>query len=397
VRGGGGHGRLRRAMVVAQVTLSLVLLSTGGLVVRSFGELLRADPGFVPEGLLTLRVPMPAQFIPKPEEAFALQDRVEQAIGAIAGVTGVSATSALPLAASASQSMIRIPGAPGNTGNADKDAPLVDIVGARARYAAVAGMRVVEGRGFDLQRRDGVREALIDRNLARQFFPAGSPLGAKVPFNNQSLTVVGVVDQARLYDVHQDGRPQLFVRAEDWGYRTLNFVVRTARDPIALVPEVRAAVRRIDPRLAVADVRTMDAVVGDALRRQRISAVLISGFAGGALLLASMGLFGVISGSVTRRRHELAVRLAVGADHGRLLWLVLGEGATLVVTGILIGAPVIYVAGRLIRSVLVGVSPFDPATLLAVAAGLGLVTMVACYLPARRVLQIDPAQSLRQE
>jgi ABC-type antimicrobial peptide transport system permease subunit len=141
----------------------------------------------------------------------------------------------------------------------------------------------------------------------------------------------------------------------------------------------------------------MDDVVGDALRRQRISAVLISGFALGALLLAAMGLFGVVSGSVTRRRHELALRLAVGADHGRLLRLVLGEGAALVVKGMLIATPGIYIAGHLMRGILVGVSPLDPLTLFAVALGLGLVTMVACYVPARRVLGIDPAQLLRQE
>ena len=397
VRGGGGRGRLRRAMVVAQVTLSLVLLSTGGLVVRSFDRLLRADPGFQPEGLLTMRVPMPPQFIPKVEDALALQERVEQALRTIGGVTGVSATSTLPLTASASQNLVRIPGAPGNTGNADRDAPLVDYMGTRAGYFEVMGMRLVEGRGFDRVRRDGVRDAVIDRNLARQFFPTGTALGARIPFNNQFVTVVGVVDQARLYDVHQDGRPQVYVRAEDFGYRTLAFVVRTRRDPQALVPEARSAIRQIDPRLALADVRTMDDVVGDALRRQRISAVLISGFAVGALLLAAMGLFGIVSGSVTRRRHELALRLAVGADYGRLVRLVLGEGAALVVIGVLIGAPGIYIAGSLLRGVLVGVSPLDPLTLGGVALSLGLVTMIACYLPARRVLRIDPAQSLRQE
>jgi putative ABC transport system permease protein len=398
VRGGGGRGRLRRAMVVAQVTLSLVLLSTGGLVVRSFDRLLRADPGFQPEGLLTMRVPMPPQFIPKVEDALALQERVEQALRTIGGVTGVGATSTLPLTASASQATVRIPGAPGNTGNADRDAPLVDYMGARAGYIEVMGMRLVEGRAFDRVRRSGVREALIDRNLARQFFPGGGALGAKIPFgNNQEVTVVGVVDQARLYDVHQDGRPQVYLRAEDFGYRTLAFVVRSRRDPRALVPEVRSAIRQIDPRLALADVRTMDDVVGDALRRQRITAVLISGFAVGALLLAAMGLFGVVSGSVTRRRHELALRLAVGADYGRLVRLILGEGAALVMIGVLIGAPGIYIAGSLLRGVLVGVSPLDPLTLGGVALGLGLVTMIACYLPARRVLRIDPAQSLRQE
>jgi putative ABC transport system permease protein len=141
----------------------------------------------------------------------------------------------------------------------------------------------------------------------------------------------------------------------------------------------------------------MDEIVGDALRQPRVSAVLVAGFALGALLLAAMGLFGVISGSVTRRRRELAVRLALGADHRRVLRLVLGEGVWLVGLGVVIGAPGVYVMSRLIRASLVGVSPLDPPTLLVVALGLALVAMAACYLPARRVLRIDPAQSLRQE
>ena len=408
VRGGGGHGRMRRAMVVAQVTLSLVLLSAGGLVARSFERLLRADAGFRPEGLLTVRVRMPPEFFPTAADLLTLQERFEQELAAIPGVTGVSATSALPLtarvqatfrpeSASASQGPIRIPGAPGNTGDADRDSPLVDCIGTRASYVEVMGMRLLAGRPFDHVRHEGVREVLIDRALARQFFPTGSPLGAKILFRDQSLTIVGVVEQARLYDVHRDGLPQIFVRAEDWSYRPLTWVLRTGREPHALIPEVRSTIRRIDPRLAPSDVRSMNDVLGDALLRQRISAVLISAFALGALLLAAMGLFGVVSGSVTRRRHELALRLAVGADHGRLLRLVLGEGAALVVKGMLAAAPGIYIAGRLMRGVLVGVSPFDPSTLFTVALGLGLVTMVACYVPARRVLGIDPARLLRQE
>jgi len=141
----------------------------------------------------------------------------------------------------------------------------------------------------------------------------------------------------------------------------------------------------------------MEEIVGESVRQQRLSAVLIAGFALGALVLATMGLFGVVSGSVTRRRHEFAVRLALGADHGRVLRLVLGDGARLVGLGLLLGAPGIYVAGRLIRGVLVGVSPLDPFTLAAVALGLGLVAMAACYVPARRVLKLEPSESLRQE
>jgi putative ABC transport system permease protein len=409
VRGGGGHGRMRRGMIVAQVALSLVLLSSGGLVVRSVERLLRADPGFRADGILTFRVRSPPEFFPNPPALVGFQDRVERALAAIPGVTGVSATSALPLTASAPQMLITIPGAPGNTGSPDRDALLVDMIGTRASYVQVMGMRVVAGRAFDPVRQDGRQEALIDRRLAAQFFPNGNPIGAKIPRGGNrvsatlmtqpadGLTIVGVVDQARLYDVHQDGRPQLFIRTEDWGFRPLSFVVRTAQQPETIIPAARAALRQVDTRVAMGDVRTMEQIVGNLLRQQRTSAVVIAAFAIGALLLAAMGLFGVMSSSVTRRRHEIAVRLALGADHGRVLRLVLGEGALLVGTGVLIGVPGIYAASGLIRGLLVGISPSDPLTLAAVAIGLGLVTMAACYVPARRVLGIDPAQSLRQE
>jgi putative ABC transport system permease protein len=242
-----------------------------------------------------------------------------------------------------------------------------------------------------------VTEAMIDAAIARRFFPEGNPLGAKIPFGELSLTVIGVVNQARLYDVHADGRPQILVRAEDFGVRPLFFVMRTTREPHSLLPEVRAAVRGIDPGIPVGDARAMDDIVQASLSPQSIGGALISAFAVGALLLTAMGLFGVVSGSVTRRRHELAVRLALGADYPRVLRLVLKEGALLVIAGLLIGAPGIYIAHRLMRGLLVGVSPYEPLTLLAAALGLLVVTMVTCYVPARRALRIEPAQLLRHE
>ena len=396
VRGGGGHRRMRGAMVVVQVALSLVLLSAGGLVVRSFDRLLRADPGFRPEGVLTMRVPLPQQFYREAPAAIAVQDRLEHALSGIQGVTAVSATSSLPLTGLTGQQTVRIPGAPGNTGDVDHDGVLADIIGTRAGYVELMGMRVINGRAFDPARREGLREVLLDRALAQHFFPKGNPVGATFQFRDNTATIVGVVDQARMYDVHRDGRPQLYVRAEDLGMRTLIFVVRTTRNPASIVSEARAAVRNIDPRIALSEVRTMDDVVINALRQQRISAVLIAGFALGALLLAALGLYGVVSGSVARRRHELGVRLALGADHGRALRLVVLDGVRLVGIGLLIGVPATVMTGELMRGVLVGVSPWDPLTLVSVALGLMVVALISCYLPARRVLRIDPAQSLRQ-
>ena len=329
-------------------------------------------------------------------DAIAIQDRMTGALESLPGVAGVTAVSALPLTASASQTTIRIPGAPGNTGQSERDAPLVDYVGVRANYVEVMGMRVIAGRSMSARAPDGVREALIDRHLAEQFFPAGGAVGAAIPFGEkQQLTVVGVVDHARMYDVHRDGRPQLYLRAEDWQYRSLNYALRTERDPQSLIADARAAIRRVEPRLAIADVRSLEDVVADALREQRVSAVLVAGFALAALLLAAMGLFGVVAGSVTRRRREFAVRLALGAEPRSVVRLVLGEGARLVAIGVLIAVPGVYFAGDILRGLLVGISPFDPPTLITVAAGLAVVALIACYVPARRVLGIQPAQSLR--
>jgi putative ABC transport system permease protein len=392
--GGGGYGRLRRAMVVAQVALSLVLLSAGGLVVRSFEGLLRVDPGFRPAGVLTFGVPIPGARYPTDTQTLAVHERLHRELASIPGVTAVGAVSALPLSGDPSQTTVRFPSAPGNTGEKERDRPLVDFMPTRAGYFETLGIRVLSGRAFAPTRPPGVREAVIDRTLARQFFPTGNAVGATLHILGDTLVVVGVVEHARLHDVHQDGRPQVYLRDEDYTDNGLNFALRSDRSPSGLVPEVRAAVRRVDPLLAVSQIQSMDETVSEALQQPRLSAVLLSGFSLGGLLLAAMGLYGVIAGSVSRRRHELAVRLALGADHRGVLRLVLGEGARLVGLGLLVGAPGIYLASRVVGGVLVGVSPFDPLTLGAVAVGLSLVAAVACYIPARRVAGIEPAQSL---
>lgn len=399
VRGGGGQSAMRRTMVVAQVALSLVLLTAGGLVARSFEGLLRARPGFDPAGVLTLRVPPIRSHYPSDTAISELHGRLQRELAAIPGVKSVGGVSALPLTADASQSTFAFPGAPGNTGDRDHDRPLIDYMSVRGRYLEALGIRLLSGRGFsEGTDRAALREVLIDRQIAEQFFPTGSPLGYRMPIDDgkDSLTVVGVVDHARMYDVHKDGRPQLYFRDEFDTDRALSFALRTDRDPESLVPEVREVVHRLDPQLAVAEVRTMDEIVDETLRQPRVSAVLLAGFSLGALLLAAMGLYGVVAGSVNRRRHEMAVRLALGAEQRRVVRLVLREGAVLVALGLLVGAPGIYLAGHAIAGVLVGVSPFDPLTLGAVASGLAAVALFACWVPARRVAGIDPARSLRE-
>jgi len=400
VRGGGGHSRWRRGMIVAQVALSFVLLISGALVARSFERLLHADPGFRPDGVFTVKLRTPPEFFPKPADAIGFQDRVQDALASIPGVQSTGAASALPLTASGVfatfQQPITAPGAPGNTGDADRDKLTVDFIGLRSGYVETMGMRLLAGRSFTRLRKTGVAEALIDTGIARRFFPDGNAVGSQILAGNRPLTIVGVVSQPRLYGLHADGRPQLMVRAEDFGMRPLFYVMKTTRDPHSLLPDVTAAIRRIEPRVPVGDPRSMDDLVQASRSPQAMGASLVGTLAFAALLLTAMGLFGVVAGSVTRRHHELAVRLAVGADHHRILRMVLGEGALLVSAGLLIGAPGVYFGYRAIRGLLVGVSPYDPLALLAAALGLLTVAMVACYIPARRVLKIDPAQMLHQ-
>jgi putative ABC transport system permease protein len=396
VRGGGGQDRVRRGLIVTQVGLSLVLLASGALLVRSLDQLLRTDAGFNPKDVFTVLIRTPPVFFPQTPDVLAFQDRVLDALAGLPGVTAASAVSALPLSSSTTfgQATITIPGAPGNTGDLSHDTVLADAIFAREGYFEVMGMRLVAGRRFEGSARVDPTEVVVDATLAKRFFPAGGGVGAKIPFNNATLTIVGIIEQARLYDIHRDGRPQIYFRAQ--GVRPLFYTLRTTRDPQSLLAEVRAAVRNVDSRVAVGEARTMDAVVANAIRTQRTAATLLSAFAVGALLLAAMGLFGVVAGSVTRRRHELAVRLAVGADYHHVLRMVLHEAALLVGIGVLAGLPGIYGAGLLIGGLLVGVSPLDPLTLFTASAGLMAVALITCYVPARRVLKIDPVQLLRE-
>ncbi|HEY4219166.1 MAG TPA: ADOP family duplicated permease [Gemmatimonadaceae bacterium] len=396
---GGGRGRLRRGLVVMQVALSLVLLSAGGMVARSFEQLLRSHPGFDPEDVLTLRVEVAPWRYPNNASAVAFDDQFQQALAALPGVVATGASSAVPLTANTDQRDVRFPTAPGNTGQSDRDEPLVDVMQSRAGWFRTLRIPILAGRDFAPPRAGAPREAIIDRTLAAQFFPSGGAIGATLVIGDtlHPLTVVGVVDHARQYDLYRDGRPQVYLRDDDDTYGPLYFAVRTTRLPLDLVPDIRAAMRRLDSQLAIADVRTLDDIVNQSVRQQRLSAVLVAGFSLGALSLAAMGLFGVVAGTVAARRHEIAVRLALGADNGSVLRLVLGEGGVLVALGFVVGVPGVLLTGSVIRSALVGVSPFDPLTLSGVVTGMMIVTLAACYLAARRVTAIDPAGAFRGE
>jgi putative ABC transport system permease protein len=390
---GGGRSRMRRSMVVAQVALSLMLLSAGGLLARSFGALLGSHPGFDPSGVLTFRISIAASVYPGVDSMEVLHGRLHRELAGIPGAVSVGAVSGLPLTAEIDQgtvTVLRPDGRPEPTGE------MSDLITIRPGYLETLRIPLLEGRMLS-SAATNLREAVVDQKMAQHFFPSGSALGGRIPWGKDTLTVVGVVGHARQYDLRRDGRPQLYVYNQLDGYRTLFWVVRTEGSPYDLLPDIQTAVARVDPTLAIARAMPMEEVVGRSVLQQRFSMVLVIGFALGAVLLAAMGLYGVVSGAVSHRRHEIAVRIALGAEHRAVLRLLVRDGVRLILLGALIGLPGVWLAGRLAREILVDVSPFDPLTLGLVALALGAIAVAACYLPARRVLRIDPAQSLRQE
>jgi predicted permease len=397
VRGSATSSRMRRTMIVVQVALSLVLLSAGGLVVRSFERLLAADPGFRPEGVLTFAVGLDKSLFPKDADSFEFQDRLEAAIRALPGVADVSATTHLPLSGGGSVSWITVPRAPENTGQHEASGRPGFRIFTRAGYFETIGMRLIAGRTFGEVRHDGVHEAVIDRHTAKHFFGDRSPLDGTLVWDYNPVTIVGIVEQARLVNLYKDDEYlHVYLRAEDYSDRPWRYVVRTERDAKALMTEVRTVIRQTDRRVPVSYMLTMEEIVADARSRERISAVLIAGLALGALLLVEMGLFGMISGSVARRRGELAIRMALGATHHRMIRLVVREGAGLIALGLLIGIPGIYMAGEALNGFLIGISPFDLPTIAGVATGLVFIALLACYLAARRVTSINPERLLRE-
>ena len=378
--------------MVLQVALSLVLLVGAGLLARAFTALTQADPGFDGRGTLTLAVPLDPVGYPDDPAAVQFEARFRAVVAALPGVEAVGAVDELPLSAGASQ-----PGAPGNTGDEDEDRPLIDFVRAGPGFAEAVGMRVLAGRPFgDGDGTEGNEVALIDDVLAERFFPAGGAVGATVVLFD-TLRIIGVVDQARQYSVHSDDRPQVYVPLAYSAPSTLNFVVRAGADAAPLAPALRSVLADLDPSLPLTDVRPMDAILSGAVGRERLTLILLGSFAGGALFLAMLGIFGVVSNMVARRTHEMGVRMALGAERGQVVRLVVGQGVRLGVLGLGLGVASAVVLAPLLEGVVVGLDASDPWVYVAVALALLAVTMAASAMPARRATRIDPVAALRQD
>lgn len=396
-RGSSRGGRGRGTLVVVQLALALTLVVGAGLLTRSLAALLREDPGFDPGIALTARVSFEGPAYPDSATIVDAQRRLVDRLAGLPGVTAAGLSNALPLGLETNQSSARFPGAPGARDEGDGgDGELVDWFSVTPGYVEAAGLRVLRGRA--LEEADAGSGALIDDVLAGRYFPAGGAVGSKVLFAGDTLTVVGVVDQARFYDVAHDDRGQLYVPRAYAETDVARLVVRLGQgDALGLVGGVRAALAEMDPTLPLAEVRPLDAIVRDALGPERLNLRLVGAFALAALVLAGLGLYGVVNGSVLQRRREIGIRMAVGAEPGRVRRMVLGQGFALVVMGVVAGLGASWVVGRLLASLLHGVEPFDPLTYAGAAGVLGALALLASWVPARRATRIRPLEALRSE
>ncbi len=386
--------RSRGVLSVAQIALSFVLLAGASLLVRSFVRMLDRDPGFVPRGVLTLQTILPGGRYDDPAARIAFHELVASRLAALPGVTAVGATTRLPLGpvGNVSSALVR----EGVTEGAPAE---VDYRVASDGYFRAMGIAVKEGRTFSPG--DATPVVMVNATAARQLWPAASPLGKRVRLGPNPAspwrTVVGVVGDVRHHGLSEDARPEVYLPLRQSPPGSPFVVVRTSGEPLAAASAVRGALRALDPELVVANVAPMESVVARSVARRRLGLALASGLAAVALALAAVGLYGLLSTSVLRRTREIGVRVAVGAGSPDILRLVLAEGLTLTAAGLLLGLGGALATTRLMSSLLVDVTPADPAALGTAALVLLSTAFVACSLPAGRAARLDPLTALRHD
>jgi putative ABC transport system permease protein len=394
-----GQKLFRQSLVVVQVALSVMLLVGAGLMVRSFIALQNQDLGYTPSGLLTFRVSLPNNRYPDPQKLVFFRE-FEERLRTFPGVTNVGAATPIPLLGTEASARYGPPEALADGSLYGQAEVRVVLPG----YFGVMQTRLVEGRYFDESDfRDSTLHVLVDRTLATKLWPGRSAVGERMlvrvnTLEPQFVQVIGVVEHERAQTTTREGTETVYVTNTYVGTNgDLYWIVRTSLDPEGLVPQVRAALAELDPALPIADARPMDARVAAAGSAVAFSLVLIGLFGSLALFLAAVGLYGVLSFTVRQRTGEFGVRLALGATTEHVLGLVLRQGLTLTAIGLGVGVIGGIWTTRLLSTLLVDVSPADPATFGVMAAVLAAAALWASYLPARRATRVDPAEALRAD
>ncbi len=399
-RGGDGLGslRARNALVVAEVALSLVLLIGAGLMLRSFAGLARVHPGFDPRGVLTYSLSLPAPSYQTQEVRTRFISRMEDQVAGLPGVRAVGAVFPVPLGGRFWTGPYGGPGDPEESWTKNEANFRVATPG----YFAAMGTRILAGRALTSDDNEAKRlVAVVDRTLAAKLFggrnAVGEQLGVDIFGNKQRLEIVGVVEPIRHDDLTRVGRETIYFPHHLFPWPSMTVAVRSSGDPNLLLAPIRQAVKGMDSQLPVYNERTLTEAFSLALANTRFTLVLIAVFAGVALLLATVGLYGVIAYAVRQRTREIGIRMALGARQGTILRMVVGRGLRLILAGVAVGVVAAYPLSRTIESLLFGVTPGDPATYAGIAILLVVVALAACYLPAHRATRINPMESIRAE
>jgi putative ABC transport system permease protein len=403
-KGAGGQSArsrgLRSVLVVAEVALALVLLASAGLLVRSFMRLQRIDTGFNTENVLTMVVRLPGSKYKEDPQYVAFFRRAEEQLRALPGVRGVGIVNYLPLYGGlGSGTGFTIEGRPAPPPG---QGPSTNVRVADAGYFPAMDIPLLRGRRFtDAEDSEPRHVVIISESLAKEYFPNEDPLGKRIDvdmFDTPRLTeIVGVVGDARYDSLTDPPQPTVYFPESELTYAFMTFTIRTTGDPSEMAPAARRVISSLDPDQPVSDVRTMRQVMSERIARARFNTLLLGLFAGLATLLAAVGIFGVMNYAVTLRTREIGLRMALGAQPGRVLMLILRQGLLLTLAGIAAGLLGALALTRLMSSLLYGVDATDPLTFAAIVVLLGVVSLVACYIPARRATRVDPLVALRYE
>ena len=398
---GASGKRLRGLLVTAEVAVSLVLLIAAGLLVNSFLRLRNVDPGFKTDNLLTMKIVLPQPKYEEMARRTAFYTELVQRVQSVAGVRSAAVTTNLPLYRQGNSISIRVEGRP------DPALGQELIVVTRMvspGYFDTMSIPLLAGRALTDQDTDTTPNiAVISETMARRFWPGEDPIGKRISIGRirsdaDWIRVVGVVKDVRQVELSTDPKPQMY-----FTYRQLDFfapedlVVKTDVDPASLAATVRKTVWEIDKDQPVSDIRTMQEILAESIARQRFSMLLLGLFAGVALLLAAVGIYGVMSYSVAQRTHEIGIRMALGAQATAVLKLAVGYGLKLVLAGVAIGLIAAFALTRLMSTLLFGVTATDPATFALISLLLVGVAALASYIPARRATKVDPIIALRYE
>ncbi|HYP29575.1 MAG TPA: ABC transporter permease [Blastocatellia bacterium] len=395
-----GHHLLRSLLVVSEVAVALLVLISAGLTSRSFAKLLEVDPGFNPENVLTLQMALPTSKYKEASQISAFQDELLQKLKNIPGVQAASVITNLPMSGNNWSSSFNVEGltvAPGDM------SPHGDPRGIGPEYFEVMKIPLKKGRTFD--ERDNAKSTpvvIIDELLAKTYFPDQDPIGKRLTFEGRDdkviwREIVGVVGFLKHYGFEGKNQVHYYFPNSQRPQRTTNFVLRTDSDPMSVVPAVKASVLGIDKDLPVARVMAMDRIVYNSTAEKRFSMLLLNIFAGIAMIMAAVGLYGVMSYSVTQRTHEIGIRMALGARQSDIVRLIVGQGMLLVSIGVAIGIVMALVVTRFMQSMLFGLSATDPMTFVVVPLALSAIALAATYVPARKATRVDPMIALRYE